>query len=95
MIIYQITDITCNYVAEFTADEKSTNTLESNVNINISDISNFDTRYGNIQSKRSKQVDYSTLYKRWNIDRGKAKKTLTRKTKCRVWSCLYLMLGRR
>ena len=66
IIVNHITDSTCNDSADFTDDETFANILESNVNINISDISNSDTRYGNIQSKRNKKVDSATLSKRWN-----------------------------
>ena len=94
LVINQINASTRNDVADFTSDGKFTNTLEYNVNINISDISNYETRYGNIQSKRSKQVDSATLYKRWNIDLGKAKKTVTRKTQRGVQSFMHPTLGR-
>ena len=70
------------------------NTLESNVNINISDISNSKTRYGNIQSKGSKQVYSGTLSKRLIINLFKAKKTVTVTTQHGVWSCLHPALGR-
>ena len=46
MVINKTTNNTCNYAADFTADVNFANTLESNVNINISDISNSETRYG-------------------------------------------------
>ena len=58
MVINQTTSSTCNDAVDFTADNNFANTLESNVKIKISDNYNSDTRYGNIQSKRSKQVDY-------------------------------------
>ena len=51
MVINQITSSTCHDAAKFTANNKLANTLESNANINISKISNYDTRYENIQSK--------------------------------------------
>ena len=91
----QINSSTCNDAEYFTDDENFANTFESNANINIFDISNYDTRYGNIQSKRSKQVDYSTLANRWNINLVKANKTVIRTTKCVVRGCLYPTLGRR
>ena len=95
MLINQITSRTFNDTVYFTADANFVNTLESNVKIKISDNYNSDTRYGNIQSKRSKQVDYETLSKCWNIYLSKANNTVTRTTQRGVWSCLQLILGRR
>ena len=54
--------------------------LLSNVTVNVSEISNSDTRYGNIKMQNTKQVDYETLAKHWNIYLGKDKKTVTQKT---------------
>ena len=51
MLINQITSRIFNDTVYFTADANFVNTLESNVKINISNISNSDTRYGNIKSK--------------------------------------------
>ena len=79
--------------ADFTSDDNFSNILEYNANINIKEISDSNTRYGNIQSKRSKQVDSETLSKRWKIDLGKANNTETRTTHCRVKICLHPMMG--
>ena len=49
--------------------------------------------YGNIQSKRSKQVDSETLAKSSNIHLGKANNTVNRTTQQGVQSCMYLILG--
>ena len=68
IIVNEITDSTYNESAEFTDNDTFSNILESNVNINIFNIFNSDTRYGNIQSKRNKKVDSATLSKHWNID---------------------------
>ena len=51
--------------------------LFSNMTVNVSEISNSDTRYGNIKSTKTKQVDFETSAKRKNIVLGKAKKTVT------------------
>ena len=69
--------------------------LLSNVTVNVSDISNYYTRYGNIKSYNRKQVDSETLDKRWEIDLGKSKKTVTRTTQYGVQGCFHLMLGNR
>ena len=58
VIINQVTAITCIDADEFTSDEMFANMILSNMNINVSDISNPDTRYGKIKSKNTKQVDY-------------------------------------
>ena len=94
MTINQITSSTCNYVADFTADDNFSNALESNVNIKISKISISDARCGNIHSKKIKQVESATLAKNCYIDLGKAKKTVIRTTQRWFWSCLHLTMGR-
>ena len=65
----------------------------SDVTVNVSELSNYDTRYGNIKSKKTKQVDSETLAKRWNIDLGKAKKTVAQMTQHGVQSFLHPTLG--
>ena len=64
MVMNQINASTCNDAAYFSDNDNFANVPESNVNIDISGISSSDTRYGNIQSKRSKNVDSTTLAKR-------------------------------
>ena len=71
------------------------NILLSNLTINVSDISNYYTRYGSIKSNNTKQVDSETLSKRWKIYLGKAKNIVTRTTQRGVQSCLHPMLGHR
>ena len=78
MIIDQVTASTCTNAADFTFEEKFATMILSNVNANVSDISNPGTRYGNIKLQNTKQVDSETLAKRWNIDLGKSKKIVTR-----------------
>ena len=68
--------------------------LLSNVIVNISEISNFDTRYGNIMSQKTKKVDSETLYKRCNIDLGKSKKNVIQPTQLGVQRCLHSTQGR-
>ena len=60
--------------------------LLSNVTVNVSEISNSDTRYGNFKSKNTKQVYSETLAEIWNIDLGKAKVTVTQTTQRGVQS---------
>ena len=94
MAIIQITSSTCNYVADFTADDNFSNTLESNVNIKISKISIFDAMCGNIHSKKIKQVESVTLSKCWNIDLGKSKNTMTIIAQSGVQRCMHPTPGR-
>ena len=94
MIIDQVTAITCTDAADFTSDESFASMILSNVTLNISEISNSGTRYGNIKSQKTKQVDSETLDKRCNIDLGNAKKIVTRKTQRGVQICLQPTLGR-
>ena len=77
MIIDQVTASTCIDAAEFTSDENVANMLLSNVTVKFSDISNSDTRYGNIKSQEAKQVDSETLAKHWNVDLGRDKNNET------------------
>ena len=49
MIIDQVTVSTCTNAAEFTSDNNFDTMILSNVTANVSDISNSDTRYGNIK----------------------------------------------
>ena len=49
----------------------------SNVTVKTSEIPNSDTKYGNIKLQKTIKGDSGTLSKRWNIDLGKAKKTVT------------------
>ena len=94
MVINQVTASTCDDAADLTADDNFANVLQSHVHVNISEISNSGTKYGNIKSQRSKQVDSKTLAKWWSIDQEKAKKTVTRTTQRGVISCLHPMLAR-
>ena len=68
MAINQVTASTCDDTVDLTADDNFANVLQSHVHVNISEISNSCTKYGNIKSQRSKQVDSDTLAKRWSID---------------------------
>ena len=65
----------------------------SNVTENVPKIYNSDTRYENIKLHNTKQVDSETLVKSWNIDLGKAKKTVAQMTQHGVQSCLHPTLG--
>ena len=78
MIIDQMTASTCTDASDFTSDENCDNMILSNIIVNVSGIYNSDTRYGNIKLHKTKQVDSETLAEHWNIDLGKAKKTVTR-----------------
>ena len=50
MIIVQVTVSSCIDAADFTFNENISNMILSDVTINASEISNSDTRYGNIKS---------------------------------------------
>ena len=78
MFIDQVTASTCTDAADFTSDDNCSTMILSNINANVSDISNPGTRYGNIKLQNTKQVDSETLAKRWNSDLGKSKKIVTR-----------------
>ena len=80
MIIDQVTAGTCTDAADFASDDTFANMLFSNVTVNISEISSFDTRYGNIRLQKTKKVDSETLFKRWNIYLGNTNKTVTQTT---------------
>ena len=95
MFIDQVTASTCTDAADLTSEETFSTMTLSNVNANVSDISNPGTRYGNIKLQNTKQVDSETLAKRWNIDLGKSKKIVTRTVQCGFRSCLHPILGHR
>ena len=57
IIIYQVTAITCSNPADFIYDKPFTTILLSNITINASEISHYDTSYGNIKLQKNKQVD--------------------------------------
>ena len=75
-IINQITTSTCNDAVDFTANENFGIVLASN--INVSELHNSTSRYGNIKSKKGKQVDSATLAKRWGIAQRKAHRQCVR-----------------
>ena len=93
IIIDQVTASTCTDAADYNSDDNFANMLLSNATVNVSEISNSDTRYGNTKSQKTKQVDSETLAKRWNIDFVKAKKDVTKTTQRGVQSCLHPTLG--
>ena len=80
MNIDQMTASTCNEAAEFTSDKIFATILLSNVITNVSKIYNSDTRNGNMKLQMTQKVDSETLSKSWNIELGKAKKTVTQTT---------------
>ena len=94
MIIYQVTASTCTDAANLTSDINFATIILSNVTENVSKISYSDTRYGNTRSQKTKQFDYETLAKPWNIDLGKAKKTVNQTKQCGFLICLRQKLGR-
>ena len=93
-VIEKVTAITCTDAADFTSNDNLATIMLSNVASNVSKISISDTRYGNIKLQKTKQVDSETLAKCWNIDLGKAKKTVTQTTQHGVQICLHPTLGR-
>ena len=93
MITDQVTVSTCTDNAYFTSDNIFANMLLSNITINVSEISNSDTKHRNIKSQKTKQVDSENLANHWNTDLGKAKKTTTQRTKHGFLSCLHPTLG--
>ena len=84
MIIDQVNASTWTDADEFTSDENFANMIFSNVTVKTSEIPNSDTKYGNIKLQKTIKGDSGTLSKCWNIDLGKAKKTVTWTTK--TWS---------
>ena len=95
-----INSMSCNSLscdaADITADENFGHVLESNVNISSANVVKDSTsRYGNIESKKGKQVDYATLAKRWGISPDKAKQTVLKTTQRGVRSVLHPSLSRR
>ena len=95
MVINQVTSSTTVCAADIYSDEKFANVLKSNGTVTLSEIKNSNNKYGDIKSKKGKQVDSKTLSKRWNIDFGKSKRNVQRTTKRGVWSCINLTLSRR
>ena len=94
MIIDQATAIFCTDASDFTSNVDFTNMLLSNVTVNVSEISNSDTRYGNIKSQKTKHVDSETLANHWKIDLGKSNNTMTQLTQRGVRSFFHPTLGR-
>ena len=95
MIINQVTASTNVCAADIYYDENFVNVRESNVAVNLSEIKNFNNKYGDIKSKKGKHVDSNTLSKRWNIDIGKSKRTVQRTTQRGVRSFINRTLSRR
>ena len=77
MIIDQVTASTCTDADEFIYDDNFDTMLFSNVTANFSEIYNYDIKYENIKSQKTKQVYYETLAKRCNIYLGKSKNNVT------------------
>ena len=95
-----INSLSCNSLscdaADITADDNFGTALESNVMISSATVLKDSTnRYGNVQSKKGKQVDVATLAKRWGISPGKAKHTVLKTTQRGVRSTLHPALSRR
>ena len=80
MVINQVTASTTFCAADIYSDEKFANILESNVTVTLSGIKNPNNKYGDIKSKKGKQVESNTLSKHWNIIIGKAKRTMQKNT---------------
>ena len=89
LVINQVTTSVCLDAADVTHDDNFAAVLESNIHVNVSEISNSTTRYGNIKSKRGNRVDAETLARRWNIDPAKAKNTIKRTTQRGVRSLMH------
>ena len=68
MVINQVTASTCIDASDLTADDNFANVLQSHIHVNICEISNSGTKYGDIKSHRRKQVDSETLSKRWSVN---------------------------
>ena len=79
--------------ADITADNNFAKVLQSHVN--VSEVKNSTTRYGNIQSKRKKQVDSETLSKRFGISPAKARRTVRMTTQRGIRTTLHPSLARR
>ena len=92
-VINQITTSTCDDAVDFTANENFGAVLASH--INISELHNSTTRYGDIKSNKRKQVDSTTLAKRWGIDPKKAMRTVRKTTQRGVRTTLHPTLSRR
>ena len=56
MIIDQVVVSTCNDAADFTSEMFFANILLSNVTVKVSDISNYDIKYGNIKLQKTKKL---------------------------------------
>ena len=63
MVINQVTASTTVCTADIYSDENFANVLESNVAVTLYKITNSNNKYGNIRSKKGKQVDSNTLSK--------------------------------
>ena len=94
MIIDQVTAVTWTDAAYFTYDENFADIILSNVTVNFSEITNSVTRYGDIKLQKTKNVYSEALAMRWNIEIGKAKKTVTWTTHSGFWICLHPTIGR-
>ena len=95
MVIKQVTASMTVCATDIYSDENFANVLEANVTVTLSEIKNSNNKYGDIKSKKGKQVDSNTLSKRWNIDLGKVKRTVQRTTQRGVCSCINTTLSRR
>ena len=76
MVINQVTASTTVCIPDIYSNEYFANILESNITVTLFEITNSNNKYGNIKSNKGKQVDSKTLSKSWNIDLGKAKRTV-------------------
>ena len=95
-----INSLSCNSLscdaADITADDNFGTALESKVVISSASVVKDSTnRYGNVQSKKGKQVDAATLAKRWGISPDKAVQTVLKTTQRGVRSTLHPALLRR
>ena len=95
-----INSLSCNSLscdaADITADDNFGTALESKVVISSASVVKDSTnRYGNVQSKKGKQVDAATLAKRWGISPDKAVQTVLKTTQRGVRSTLHPALSRR
>ena len=102
MVINSLTVSTCLDAADVLSDENVGYVLQSNVNVshvkvlNTHNLSRLDSApsLGIVQSTKGKQVNYETLYKRWNIDQRKALNTVKQTTQLGVRTCLHPSLER-
>ena len=104
MVINQVCTNTCEDAADISADDNFGEVLQSHVNVSDVNVSKFSgtnpdsefgTRYNNIRSRKSKQVDSELLAKRWGIDSGKASRTVRQTTQRGLRTTLHPTMSRR